>query len=335
MTQRPLFLLSLPRSGSTLVQRVLAAHPEISTVSEPWLLLPQVYAMRDRGAYAEYNQAVAAQALRQFAAGLPGGQDDYWAEVRTFVLGLYRKASDGRGSFFLDKTPRYHLIVRDLVRIFPDAHYIFLWRNPLSVVASISETWGKGRWNVARWHVDLFDGIANLVAAFEDLKPTAFAVRFEDLVADPMIAWPRLFEHLGLAFRPELLTAPGSVRLEGPLGDPTGPQRYTELSTEPLGRWKRTLATPVRKRWCRRYLEWIGEKRLKVMGYDLEAMLGDLDALPTRLRPLASDLARLGYYSLDRTGRETGARLLWRKRPGAEGRDLDYGFRSKGHTSSP
>jgi hypothetical protein len=40
----PLFLLSLPRSGSTLAQRILAAHAGIATTSEPWILLPYLYA---------------------------------------------------------------------------------------------------------------------------------------------------------------------------------------------------------------------------------------------------------------------------------------------------
>ena len=36
---RLVFLLSLPRSGSTLLQRLLAAHPQVHTVAEPWLML--------------------------------------------------------------------------------------------------------------------------------------------------------------------------------------------------------------------------------------------------------------------------------------------------------
>lgn len=35
-----LFLFSLPRSGSTLRQRVIATYPEVATSSELWLLLP-------------------------------------------------------------------------------------------------------------------------------------------------------------------------------------------------------------------------------------------------------------------------------------------------------
>lgn len=42
----PLFLLSLPRSGSTLAQRFLAAHDAIARASEPWILLPYLYTLR-------------------------------------------------------------------------------------------------------------------------------------------------------------------------------------------------------------------------------------------------------------------------------------------------
>ncbi|MFV1990599.1 MAG: sulfotransferase, partial [Acidimicrobiales bacterium] len=48
---RPAFLLSLPRSGSTLLQRLLGAHSMVATVAEPWLLIPPLYALRDEGVY--------------------------------------------------------------------------------------------------------------------------------------------------------------------------------------------------------------------------------------------------------------------------------------------
>lgn len=51
----PLFLFSLPRSGSTLAQRMLAAHPAVATVTEPWILLPFLYARKEEGVYAEYR----------------------------------------------------------------------------------------------------------------------------------------------------------------------------------------------------------------------------------------------------------------------------------------
>jgi hypothetical protein len=35
-------------------------------------------------------------------------------------------------------------------------------------------------------------------------------------------------------------------------------------------------------RWCRRYLDWIGSDRLATMGYDLQTLLAELDAVPAR-----------------------------------------------------
>ena len=84
----PLFLLSLPRSGSTLAQRILAAHEPIATASEPWILLPYLYTLRERGIYAEYSHRVLVQAVNDFCAVLPGGRNDYVAEVRRLALRL-------------------------------------------------------------------------------------------------------------------------------------------------------------------------------------------------------------------------------------------------------
>ncbi len=330
MSLRPIFLLSLPRSGSTLVQRVLGAHEEVSTAPEPWVLLPQVYAMRERGMYAEYGQVPSARAIREFVERLPGGPDDYTAELRSFIVALYARASEGRGTYFLDKTPRYHFIAEDLYRIFPDAGFVFLWRNPLGVVASIVETWAGGRWNVERWRSDLFEGVANIVAGYEAHADRSFAVGYEQLVSDPLQAWPPLFDYLELSFDPSLLSSFSAVRLKARMGDPTGSQEYDTLSTDPVDKWKRTLGTPVRRRWCRSYLQWIGEHRLGVMGYNLGGLLAELDSVPRTPGKLGSDLARGAYGWGNRVGRRTAARILWRKRP-AGGQDLT----SKGQISSP
>lgn len=309
MSQRPIFLLSLPRSGSTLVQRVLAAHEEVSTVPEPWVLLPHLYAMRERGMYAEYTHVLAARAIRDFVQHLPEGEEDYWAAFRAFALQLYERASGGRGTYFLDKTPRYHFVVSELMRAFPDAKYVFLWRNPLAVVASIVETWTRGRWNVDRWRADLF-GIGALVEAYEAARDRVCAVRYEDLVADPEPAWRSIFDHLELAFAPELLERFAEIRLEARMGDPTGQERYDRLSTEPLEKWRSVLAHPVRKAWCRRYLRWIGAERLATMGYDLEDLLASLGELPSSPRMIPSDLLHGGYWAVARRRKEAAFRRM-------------------------
>ena len=294
---QPIFLLSMPRSGSTLAQRVLGAHGAISTSAEPWLLLPHAYALRESGIATEYTQPVAARAIREFIGGLPGGEDDYWRSLRAFVLDLYTKAADPGTTYFLDKTPRYHFILPEIDRLFPDARLIFLWRNPLAVVASICETWTRGRWTVDRWKADL-DGLISLVDAFGDIGDRALGINYEALVGDPLGTWPSVFSYLGLPFEPDVLTSFADVALSGSMGDPTGVHAYRELSTEPLEKWKRQLGSPWRKRWCRDWLARIGAERLAMIGYDHDALVAGLDDLPTDPRTIASDAVYGSYWRL-------------------------------------
>jgi hypothetical protein len=80
------------------------------------------------------------RALQDFFQELPAGEEDYLREVRSLALRLYEDAAGPDARYFLDKSPPYHLVVEDLARLFPEAKLIFLWRNPLAVVASIVET---------------------------------------------------------------------------------------------------------------------------------------------------------------------------------------------------
>jgi hypothetical protein len=334
VTVRPLFLLSLPRSGSTLVQRVLAAHPDVATAPEPWVVLPHAYATRAKGVYAEYGHALAARAIREFAASLPGGEETYRVELSSFVLRLYGHAAGEAGVYFLDKTPRYHFIADDLFTLFPQGRFVFLWRNPLSVVASSVETWGRGRWKVGRWRVDLFEGLSNLVASRERHADASLSMRYEDLVSDPQKHWRSLLEYLELPFDPAILTSFPSVRVSGRFGDPTGVGAYDALTTRSIDKWRSTLANPFRKRWCRDYLRWIGAERLATMGYRLDDLLAELDAVPVRTDKLGSDLVRSSAAWAVRAGREGGGRLLWRSARGEDARS-SYEPPEKGQSSNP
>lgn len=307
---RPLFLLSLPRSGSTLVQRVLAAHPAVATTPEPWLLLPQLYAMRGEGVYAEYGYGPSTRAIREFAGALPGGEEAYDRELRAFVRRLYALATPGGETYFLDKTPRYHLVAGELLDLFPDAKAIVLWRNPLAVVASIVETWADGAWTFGRWNVDLHEGLDRLVTAARRRAGQVHVVRFEDLVGDPASSWPALFGYLELPFDPSLLSVFAGERLGGRMGDPKGTKLYHELSTEPLDKWKRTFANPFRKAWGRRYLRWVGYERLASMGYRLDTLLTELDAVPSGPRRVGSDVARAAYGRTVQSWRDRAFRRL-------------------------
>jgi hypothetical protein len=287
---KPIFILSISRSGSTLVQRIVAAHDGVSTVPEPWIMLPHAFTLRRRGVDAEYFQDLLATAIEDFCQRLPAGEADYLAEMRELALRLYGKAAAEGATHFVDKSPPYCLVAEELMRIFPEAKFVFLWRNPLSVIASMIETWGP--WRPTFMTADLFVGLPRLVAAREANPDRSHALRFEDAVCGDRAAWEELMRYLEIDFAEDALTSFAEVEVEGRMGDPTGRRRYRALSSDPGEKWKTTLANPVRREWCRRYLRFLGEDRLAAMGYDQGRLLAELEALPRSFEGAGSDLWR-------------------------------------------
>lgn len=291
MAVQPIFIFSTVRSGSTLTQRIIAAHDGVSTVPEPWLLLPYAYALRREGINAEYVHPLLVDAIEDFCERLPNGTEDYRAELRDFVLRLYQKATDDSARYFIDKSPTYCLIADEVMRLFPEGKFIFLWRNPLSIISSIIETWEP--WHPALHREYLFIGLPRLVAAYTGDRSRAYSVRFEDLVSGDEQTWRPLMDYLGIEFDPDALRRFSDVDIAGRMGDKTGIKQYAELSSEPREKWKDTLVNPLRKGWCRRYLRFLGNERLAVMGYDGQQLLRELDSQPTSMSHLLPDLGRL------------------------------------------
>jgi hypothetical protein len=290
---RPLFIFSGPRSGSTLVQRILASHPQVATASEPWVLLPMLAPLYDHLPAPGPRDPLVHDAVEDFVAQLPRGRDDYRSAAREMALGLYTKAARRDVAYFVDKTPPYHLIVDEVVATFPEGRFLFLFRNPLSVVASTVELFDSGRWEVTRYHMALFQSIADLVPASRRHADRAMTVRFEDLVDGDTAHWRRIVDYLGLEWQPSMLDRFTQVRLQGRKGDHTGTQQYTAVSTEPLEKWRRSLNNRVRRAWCRRYLRWIGQERLATMGYDLHELLKQLDSMRLDRGGNGADAGRL------------------------------------------
>jgi hypothetical protein len=289
----PIFIFSIQRSGSTLVQRIIGAHAGVATVSEPWLLLPYLYTLRPEGVDAEYPHALMVEAVEDFCGELPRGRDDYERELHDFVMRLYRKAAGTEAQFFLDKTPNYNLIASEIIRLFPEGKFVFLWRNPLSILSSLVETWQNSHWHPTIFREDLFIGLPRLVSAFVEHSDRVHAVRYEDLASSDEERWTVLMDYLGIEFDAEALERFNRTSLNGRLGDPTGSRQYATVSTEPIEKWKQTICNPIRREWALRYLRYLGAARLATMGYDGERLIGELRATGRGSRFLGADLAWL------------------------------------------
>jgi len=195
-----IFIFSLPRSGSTLLQRLLMKHPEICSVSEPWLLLPLAYTLPEHGAQtAPYNYQLAQRAIKDMVQALPNKEVDYYKEVSQFVSRLYQGLCHNNEAYFLDKTPRYYLIINFIETLFPDAKFIFLFRNPMAILSSVINTWSEGRLGqLHQNHVDLYEGPKLLLKGRQRLEHKSIQISYEKLVSYPIESVNNILEYLGL-----------------------------------------------------------------------------------------------------------------------------------------
>jgi len=290
MSIKPIFLLSLPRAGSTLLQRLLSLNSGISTKSEPWIALPLFFAFKNRSVRSIYGHNALTKGISGFVDSFPNGKNDYYATSANYLNTMYSLGAESGATYFLDKTPRYHLIVDELFKTFPEGKFIFLWRNPLAVPASMIETYGKGNWNLYMFWVDLYSGVDSLVNAFNQNSERSISVKYEDLVAQPNEQMIKIMDYLELEYSANTVDDLNSAKKMW--GDRTGQYKYDHISQASKDKWKSVLSNPFRKAWAKNYLSWIGQERLNTMGYDIYTLSSEIESQQGNLNHFMSDLAR-------------------------------------------
>ncbi|MGI9262859.1 MAG: sulfotransferase family protein [Woeseiaceae bacterium] len=282
-----IFIISQPKAGSTLLQRLLAGHPDIQTSAETWLMLHPIYALRSTGIQTDYNAKWAATGVREFLGNYGDGETTYNDGLRSFAATVYGDVLKKHGKrFFVDKTPRYTMIVDELITLFPEAKFVFLLRNPLAILKSELHTYVKEDWQIlADFRPDLIDAPARIVAARERLGDAGHTLRYEDLVSDPRGHIESLCGFLGIEFEPAMLDYSNTPAPRGKMNDPVGIHRHSTASTDSLERWKELGADPQLKHFALSYLAAVGDNTVADLGYDpvqLKSMISDVQVVSTR-----------------------------------------------------
>jgi len=193
------FLLGLPRSGTTLLSVMLGKHPDVYCPPEPWLML----AMQALGKVSPRhpaNSQVIGGAMREFL------DDPSMHDVqRVAAHHAYNVRLNAVGrSRFVDKTPRYYLILPYLRQIFPHAKFVWLIRNPVAVAASFKTTWGMDLPKLLaaggdNWgYYDLVLGPRRLLNFSYEMHGAVYWIRYEELVKSPEQEIQKLTDWLGL-----------------------------------------------------------------------------------------------------------------------------------------
>ena len=246
---RPVIILSSPRSGSTLLFETLLRAPSLYTVGgESHVQIEGIPALHPSA------RDFASNALDANAAT---------TELITHLRERFDTALRDRDGQrpppgpirFLEKTPKNALRIPFLRKVFPDAHFVYLYRDPRDVLSSMIEAWASGSyrtypqlpgWTGPAWSLLLVPGWQDLrgrplheivarqwdittrilldeLAEIEDAR--THTMRYDEFVADPQTQMQRLCRELDITW---------DVELEAHLP----PSRHT-LSAPAAEKWRR------------------------------------------------------------------------------------------------
>ncbi|NJP07969.1 MAG: sulfotransferase [Chloroflexaceae bacterium] len=143
---RPVFIVSAPRAGSTLLFETLAQFPTVWTIGqESHDIEHDVAELHPATYHYASNRLTAAEATPAIYTAM-----QHWFSQRLQNRAglLYQSASaeeQPAAIRFLEKTPKNALRIPFLKAIFPDARFIFLYREPPQNISSLLEGWRSRR----------------------------------------------------------------------------------------------------------------------------------------------------------------------------------------------
>lgn len=243
------FLVGFPRSGTTLLENVLASHPDIVTLEERETLSDAVadFMSDERG-------------LRRLAAAdeaeLARHRSLYWDRVRGFGV-------EPAGKVFVDKLPLNMLKLPVICRLFPRAKVLFAIRDPRDVVLSCFRR--HFTINAAMYELLTLEGAARFYDAamgLFDLYRASLPVevhplRYEDLVEDFEAQTRALCGFLGVGWTADLAAFAATARSRA-IATPSAAQVARGLYRDGLGQWRRYEAqlqgvAPTLAPWVARF----------------------------------------------------------------------------------
>ncbi|MFI7596932.1 sulfotransferase family protein [Actinoplanes sp. NPDC049681] len=295
-TDRPIIVVGCPRSGTTMLQLMLHAHPRIAIPPETRFVLA---AYRERREFGDLRLPENRRALARRIVDR--------VETRFCDLGLDPEetverivAAEGTlgsvlGAIFQgyaarfgkprwgDKRPAYLHNIDILLRLFPDAQFINIVRDGRDCVASLKEM---------SWHrKDIYATVAAWERAVDDARRAArrldgsqwYELRYEDLVADPGSELTQLCAYLGEDYHAAMAEPSAVAQVAVPSFKTWHARTHKPVTTQRVQSWQ-TRLTAEEIALCEAALG----SRLVANGYELSGAG----------RPAPAQLIRYGWTAV-------------------------------------
>lgn len=224
----PLFLVGFNRSGTTLLDRMLNAHPQLAVLEE----VPAMDAAQQAlgGLYPDTLGHLDQQAIERARAA-------YFAVVDQHVPAEF-------AGLRVDKLPLNTISLGLIYRLFPQARVVCSLRHPADVV--LSNFMQPYQPNAITIHfadlqsaANLYAGVMNLGLHFQRVLPLpVLRVRYEDLIADWEGEVRRLLAFAGLSWDPSMAQYRGKAQTHTHINTPSYDQVVEPLYARSIDRWK-------------------------------------------------------------------------------------------------
>ena len=232
-SEAPIFIVGLPRSGTTLVEMVITTTGKVTAMGE-LSTVPRVTAAAIRD---DMNRGH----MKHRHAWARRWRDEAFTEAAQFYLDdVARRAGGTCPERFVDKLPGNMFYLGEIALLFPNARIIRMHRHPLDTCASLY----MGRFTGGHKYTFRPDWLAEAWLAYKDagdhlttmMPNPVLDVDYEAFVSDPEPQIRRLLDFLGLEWDPACLTPGGDgyttiTRSRG--------QVRSAINTRAVGRWRR------------------------------------------------------------------------------------------------
>jgi amino acid adenylation domain-containing protein len=294
-----IFILSAPRSGSTLLRVMLGGHPRLFAPPELELLsFNTLVERRDAfpgqdGFWLEGTVRAIMQ-IKGVGAGEAKGIMRRCEEQQLTTQDFYRLLQEWLGERrLIDKTPSYAFDPAVLERAeedFEGVQYIHLFRHPCGMIQSFEEyrldqiffrydhPFSRRELAELTWLISN----QNIVRFLEPVpRERKHQVRFEELTAQPQAVLENLCQFLGLAFHPGLLRPyeqkrekmTDGIHAESRMLGDVKFHSYTEIDSHVAGRWKGALSEDLLGGPTRQIAEALGYHRARALRSEGEGYL--------------------------------------------------------------